>query len=125
MSDEFPADVKDFIRQSIHSLAQLEVLLMLRGEPERVWTAEDVAKILYMQPPVATDLLVDLVRRGLAAQADASFHYQPANDALRDLIERLAQLYHDRRVAVTTEIYSKPVDFVKAFADAFRLRKEE
>ena len=125
MSDAFPPDVKDFIRQSIHSLAQLEVLLMLRGEPERHWTAEDVAKVLYVQPPVATDLLTDLVRRGLAVQPEASFRYQPANDALRDLIERLAQLYHDRRVAVTTEIYSKPVDFVKAFADAFRLRKEE
>ena len=41
------------------------------------------------------------------------------------VIEMLAETYRDRRLAVTNEIYSKPLDKVKTFAEAFRLRKEE
>jgi hypothetical protein len=59
------------------------------------------------------------------AQIGDHFSYQPANDALAGLIGRLAKLYQERRVAVATEIFSKPIDFVKAFADAFRLREEK
>jgi hypothetical protein len=40
------------------------------------------------------------------------------------LIDQLADLYQQRRVAVITQIYSRPVKNVQTFADAFRLRKE-
>lgn len=125
MSDAFPADVKEFLGQNIHSVAQLEVLLMLRAESGRLWTAEDVAKILYVQPPMAKNMLTDLVQRGFVVQSEANFRYQPAGDRIGALIERVAELYRERRVAVTYEIYSKPMNVVQAFADAFRLRKEE
>ena len=49
----------------------------------------------------------------------------PQATPIAQLIERLNRVYQERRVAVTTEIFSKPIDFVKAFADAFRLRKEK
>lgn len=125
MSDAFPADVKEFLGQNIHSVAQLEVLLMLRAESERRWSAEDVAKILYVQPPMAKNMLTDLVQRGVVVQSEACFRYRPTNDGMGALIDRVAQLYRERRVAVTYEIYSKPMNVVRAFADAFRLRKEE
>jgi DNA-binding MarR family transcriptional regulator len=125
MSDAFPVDVKEFLSQNIHSVAQLEVLLMLRAESERRWSAEDVAKILYVQSPMAMNMLTDLVQRGFVVQSEAYFRYQPAHDGIGVLIERVAQLYRERRVAVTYEIYSKETNVVQAFADAFRLRKEE
>ncbi len=124
MGDSFPPDVKQFIAQHIHSLAQLEVLLMLRADPARRWTAEEVAKQLYMTANVATDLLFDLQRRQFVEWAKPSFRYQPASADVGAAIDRLASLYDERRVAVTTEIYSKPVSFVKAFSDAFRLRED-
>jgi hypothetical protein len=37
---------------------------------------------------------------------------------------QLAALYQERRVAVITQIYSKPVKKVQTFADAFRFRRE-
>ena len=78
MSDAFPADVKEFLGQNIHSVAQLEVLLMLRAESGRLWNAEDVAKILYVQPPMARNMLTDLMQRGFVVQSEANFRYQPA-----------------------------------------------
>ena len=125
MSNDFPADVKEFIGKHIHSVAQLEILLTLLREPERAWTSAEITKGLYLEPQMVTQLLRDIVQRGFAVQTEASFRYQPANDADRQLIERLAQVYQERRVAVIAEIFSKPIDFIKAFADAFRLRKEE
>jgi hypothetical protein len=70
-------------------------------------------------------MMNDLVQRGFAVREVAGFRYRPANDTVARLIERLERLYQERRVAVTTEIYSRPENFVKAFADAFRLRKKE
>ena len=125
MANDFPADVKEFIGKHIHSVAQLEILLMLLREPERAWTSAEITKGLYLESQMVTQLLRDIVQRGFAVQTEASFRYQPANDADRQLIERLAQVYQERRVAVIAEIFSKPIDFIKAFADAFRLRKEE
>ena len=125
MVDGFPYDVKEFINQHIHSLAQLEVLLTLRREPERLWTIGEVTSALYLQPEMVNDLLLDVVRRGLADQEGGSFRYRPANEVVGGLIDRLAQLYRERRVAVTTEIFAKPVDSVRAFAEAFRLRRKE
>lgn len=125
MTDDFPADVKEFIGKHIHSVAQLEVLLMLRSDPERIWTLDEITSGLYLQSQMVAHLLTDVVQRGLAVQAPCGFRYQPANEADRRLIDLLAHVYQERRVAVITEIFSKPIDFVKAFADAFRLRKEE
>jgi DNA-binding MarR family transcriptional regulator len=125
MSSDLPVDVKEFIGKHIHSVAQLEVLLMLRREPDRTWTLEQLTNGLYLQSQMVARLLTDIVQRGFAVQEQGSFRYQPANDEERQLIDRLAHMYQERRVAVITEIFSKPIDVVKAFADAFRLRKEE
>jgi hypothetical protein len=125
MADEFPKDVKEFISQHIHSLAQLEVLLMLYREPERSWTADQVTNNLYLQRKMVEDILADLVGRGFAAEKDAAFYYKHPGDVVHALIERLAQLYLERRVTVISEIFAKPADSARAFADAFRLRGKE
>jgi hypothetical protein len=125
MDDDFPADVKEFIRKHIHSIAQLEVLLLIGREPQRAWTTDEITSRLYLRTQMVAALLTDIVRRGFAVQEEGCFRYQPANDIDRQLIERLAEVYQVRRVAVTTEIFSKPREFARAFADAFRLRKEE
>ena len=125
MADEFPKDVKEFISQHVHSLAQLEVLLILHREPSRSWTAEQVTSSLYLQRQMVEDLLADLVGRGFAAEDNATFSYKPAGEAVHGLIERLAQLYQERRVTVISEIFAKPADSARAFAEAFRLRGRE
>ena len=41
------------------------------------------------------------------------------------MIDTLADTYRERRVAVVTAIASKPMENVRAFSDAFRLRRKE
>ena len=125
MADAFSTDLKQFIGKYIHSVAQLEILLMLRSEPQRCWTADEVNQRLYLQPEMTSQLLAQIVQRGLAIRTESGFLYQPTTDADRNAMDCLAQIYHERRVAVIAEIFSNPQDSLRAFSDAFRLRKEE
>ena len=124
MPGDFPDDVKRFINEHVESLAQLEVLLMIRAAADRSWTAQAIAGKLSIMPEMSSALLADLVRHGFATKDQQRFQYRSAGEETDRLIDRLAQLYVERRVAVTTEIYSKPLNKVKTFADAFRFRKE-
>jgi hypothetical protein len=125
-SEEFPADVGRFITDHLDSVAQLEVLLLLRGDPARGWSTEDVSAALRMTTDMAREQLKVLADRGVLARLPdgVSHSYAPATPELRGLIDKLATVYDERRVTVITMIYSKPVDKVRTFADAFRLRKE-
>ncbi len=124
MAEHLPADVQEFIGQNIQSIAQLEVLLLLRSDRSRAWTGDQVAKSLYISPQMAGGLLEEISRRGFIVSTGEGVRFNPSESVDR-LIERLAQLYHERRVAVTTAIYSQPLSAAQSFADAFRLRKEK
>jgi hypothetical protein len=127
MSDEFPAELRQFIARHVESIAQLEALLILRQDAQRAWCSEQLAQRLYITPEMGAALLADLERRGFAVRLpeDRAYQYRSPNTADDQLVADLAALYQSRRVAVITEIYSKPVNKVQTFADAFRLRREE
>lgn len=126
MSD-LPAEVKQWIDRQIETLAHLETLLLLREAPECTMSVDQIAKALYVPIASATVVLRELERRGtvrIAANAPLSFQLQPADESTERIIEQLAQLYVERRVAVISHIYSKSTSKVQTFADAFRLKKE-
>jgi DNA-binding MarR family transcriptional regulator len=127
MASEFPAEIEQFIGQHIESLAQLETLLLLRREPGRSWSGSDLSRQLYVTPDVCTGIITDLERRGFVLRDASSrdlVRYRSTGATVDQLIDQLASLYQQRRVAVITQIYSKPVRKVQTFADAFRIRKE-
>ena len=127
MSEDFPTDIQRFIEQNIESLAQLEALLLLRREPERQWEAVELAKSLYIPQEMAVSLLGDFGKRGFVTESppeDVRYVYRSIDAETDETIDRLAAIYRERRVAVISLIYSKPINKVQTFADAFRLRKE-
>lgn len=128
MLDDFPANLKDFIARHIESVAQMEALFMLRQDAGRQWTSEELSKSLYITSDMGDAMLLDLERRGFVVREKDSattYRYQPADPAADNLIAKLGDIYQERRVAVITQIYSRPIDKVQTFADAFRLRREE
>ncbi len=129
MADEqgIPDDVRRFLGEHIHSVEQLEVLIWLLEHPAQSWTGKAVARELRIDPVSAVSRLEDLAARGLAAASrDAdSFIYKPADGERDRLVRNLARLYADRRVTIINLIFSKPVDRVRSFADAFRIRDEK
>ncbi len=127
MNHDFPSDIKQFIADYIDTIAQLELLLLLRSEPAKAWTAEEAGSALYAASDVIALQMADLQSKRLleAGGKENTFVYRPANGELARLVDGLANLYKDRRVAVVTAVYTKPVDKIRSFADAFRLRKDK
>jgi hypothetical protein len=119
-------EVRLFVLQCIDSVEQLEVLLLLHGSPAVTWSPETVAAALYSNPASIGRRLTALHSRGLLAATEASaYRYLPKSPALDATVSLLADTYRLRRVAVITLIASKPMENVRAFSDAFRLRKKD
>jgi hypothetical protein len=127
VNDDFPHELKQFLTLHIQSLAQLETMLLLHRDPQRQWTADELARELYITADMCRGIVADLEHRRLAAPGDLpeSYRYAAADADVDRLVGQLAQFYRERRVAVITAIYSSPVNKVQTFADAFRLRREE
>lgn len=126
MSEQIPPPLKQFIIQHVESLAQLEALLLMHRESARDWDCAELARVLYISDDMCQGIAAGLVRRKFAVPTDAGkYRYAGGDPQLDALLVELAALYRDRRVAVITEIYSKPISNVQTFADAFRLRPPE
>ena len=126
MTPGIPEQVRRFLLQCIDSVEQLEVLLLLHGSPSAAWSPAAVATTLYSTPDSIAQRLAGLHARGLLATTEpASYRYQPRTADLDAAVSLLAETYRQRRVAVITVIASKPMENVRAFSDAFRLRKKD
>lgn len=120
--------VKQFIAEHIDSVMQLEVLLLLAAQPGKVWTSEELARDLRIDAAWVEGQLRAMGGRGVIRAAEGStpqFRYEPRTPEVAATVEELAQAYADRRVTVIGLIFSKPVDKLRSFADAFRLRKDK
>lgn len=119
-----PAPVEQFIVGHIESVAQLEILLLLRAAGDKLWTAEEVSRALVTQSPdTAATWLGDLVQRGLAREEDGSYRYAPPAELERTL-DSLAEAYARYRVSVIGLIFAKPSERITLFSDAFKIRRD-
>jgi hypothetical protein len=121
-----PREVERFVRSTIGSVQQLEVLLLLRSGDDRAWTAADVSRTLKTNRDAAEGYLLSLEGVGLLARADddpPSFLYRPGRQ--RSLVDDLARVYPSYRSRIVGLIYSTGNENVEAFADAFRLRRRK
>ena len=119
-----PADVHQFLYQNIESVEQLEVLVLLLRRPDRGWSPDEVARELYGHPASIARRLAILLGQGLLREIDPGcYQYAPRTAELHATVERVADTYQERRVAVVTLIASKPIENVRAFSDAFRIRR--
>jgi hypothetical protein len=125
MTDEFPEEVRQFIGRNISSLAQLELLLFLHRERSRSWDTSEIGRHLSFAPSMSAALLNELLSRGFVSQNADSFQYRCIDAQTDEVVGKLAETYRIRRVAVTNEIYAKPLNRLKSFSDAFRFRKDE
>jgi DNA-binding IclR family transcriptional regulator len=121
-----PEDVHRFLHQNIDSVEQLEVLLLLWRSPQRGWTSDDVATAVYSHPSSVVRRLAMLLGQGLLREQEPGcYQYAPRTADLHDTVTRLEHMYRERRVAVITLIASKPIENVRAFSDAFRIRRKK
>lgn len=117
-------DLKTFIKEHVRSVFGLEILLFLHRNEGKGFRATDVARELGFETDVAQEHLVRLYTIGLLIGSDSdssSYCYQPADDAIRLLVDGLAVAYSKQRVPILSLILSDRKDRIRSFAEAFRL----
>ena len=120
-------EVKRFITDHIGSIAQLEILLLVRARRDAALSAEAVARELRIDAEWAANELRSLAERGFLAEQPGSppaYSFAPESKDLERTIDAVDATYRERRVAVADLIFNKPIEHARAFADAFRFRRK-
>jgi hypothetical protein len=121
-----PDSVREFLQRNIDSVEELEILLWLRRSGQDATVAELAEKLRSTSSSVTTRLEY-LVRRVLVApgMVPGSYRYAPESPVVDEVVAQLGDCYRDAPHKVMELVYSKPVDKIQTFADAFRLAKKE
>lgn len=113
-------DVLSFIREHIRSVWALELLLKLKADPERCWSADELVDALRASHVLVDDNLRALMSAGLVVPDDSGcFRYRPAAPVLVRLCDELEETYRVRPVTVIRWI-SAPTERLQSLADAFK-----
>jgi DNA-binding IclR family transcriptional regulator len=130
MSEPIPDDLGQLLRERVASLEGLEVVLLLRRDPDRSWPADELAERLSIPESLLDPVLVELAQQGLLATSDQRWRYAPASAELAASIDRLALLYDERRLEVMRLLSAHALERIRnsaarAFADAFVIKRKK
>lgn len=127
MPGDISAEVKRFIHRTINSVEQLEILLLLMSHSSRDWSAEEIGERVRLPAETVGSRLEELhVAKLLDRGEKGRYQYAPETAALEEHVaEKLQEAYQERRHAVMELIYSRPLENIRIFADAFRIRRED
>ena len=126
-SQEIPARVLQFLAERIDSVPQLEALLLLWENPQRLWSEEELAGRIYVGRAVAATILQSLQRQQLVAAESAAavrYRYNPQWDPSGEVMPEVAAAYRRHLVPLATFIHSRASTAVREFARAFDLKKD-
>lgn len=118
--------VLSFVRGSIRSAWTLELLLLLRREPERRWTFDALVRELRASSASITQSLKSLHAAGVVALiGDEACMYQADRPELDELASALMELYEHKPITVLRTIFTSPNDRIRSFSNAFLFRRSD
>lgn len=124
--DQIPENIRQFIYACIDSVEQIEVLALLHEQPSKEWSFLSVSQELRSTEGSVEKRLRDLSdRRVIQPISNATFRYEPRSEEIRQVVTELMGIYRLRPYRVMELIFSKPVNAMQSFADAFRFKKED
>ncbi len=128
MAEQISPEVKRFIHSTINSVEQLEVLLFLMSNEEREWSAEEIGERIRSTPESVAPKLEELCAARLVSvrrEGRDCYRYAPHSDALaKEVAESLDKAYKEGKDTIIQLIFSRPMDNIRIFADAFRIRRD-
>ena len=126
-AESLPASVRQLLSRHIKSVEQLEVLLLLRSNSQRAWTASQVYDVVRSSQCSIQARLQTFVTEGFVAEDKGppqTFRFAPKDQNLQSAVDQTAAAYQTSRVRVIEAIFAPEADPVQSFADAFKLRKD-
>ncbi|WP_413581284.1 hypothetical protein [Bdellovibrio sp. HCB288] len=121
-SGDISLEIKNFVRRHIHSVTLLDVLFLLKRNSQRGWTPEEVSLEMRSNPGYAHSQLRELVGIGLLTEENGRFRFDAGD--LSATVDKLEVLFNTRRSSIINFIYSQPIDSIRDFANAFKIKKD-
>lgn len=121
MPSQLSESLERFIRERLPSIEQIEIVLLLRSDAARAWSAPEVSERLGT-PPESTAMRLFLLASNGVVMFEGSgvprYKY-----VANELVEELEVAYNERRAALLDIVGGQTRDPLRSFADAFKLKK--
>lgn len=102
--DPIPPPVRDWLRRTITSASQLEVLLVL-ARAKRWSSIEDLAARMVLTDDHIVELVTGLRDAGLVTLNDGSCRFEPDDAQAAAVVSELAALYDTFRLRILNIVY--------------------
>ena len=118
-------EIKQFIQRYIRSLGHLEALLFLYQRRGMEFTIQAIASELRTTPDYAKQQLEELANFGLLQRCSSIDCYKfDSSPDLNAVLEQLSNDFARHRLAIIDLLYSQPIDKIRGFSDAFKIKKD-
>ena len=109
--------------QSLGSVWSLELLVLLKTDPEKRWRVDELERKLRASVQVVGEAIQALARLGIAEEEPpGAWRYTPASPAVDQAVDELMRLYAIKPATVTKFIYTSSIERMRGFASAFKIR---
>ena len=120
--------VELFVETHLPTLEHLEVLALLIRAGDQWWDAGAVGQELGITPDASRRILEHLGSRNLLAirvTTDVRYQFQPGEAGVREAAAAFADAYARHRLAVSRLVIRQSSRSIRAFADAFRIQRDD
>jgi hypothetical protein len=116
-------EVIGFIREHIGSVYTLELLLLVKRDRERCWTASELVRELRSSGTAVAEALSRMIHAGLVSlRADGRYCFAPISPRHEQLAAEIEKAYNSMPMSVVKAIIASPDEKLRAFSDAFKLK---
>jgi hypothetical protein len=117
--------LSEFIRGAFPSVWTLELLMLMRSDPERAWTRSELVQKLRGSDHIVVQGVGALIAGGLVMTLDdGTVRYAAAAPEVARLVDDTMRQYAKRPDAVRRIIVFSGSNNLQAFSEAFRLRDD-
>lgn len=126
MSTEIlPEGVRNLIARSIRSASHIEALMCLRQDSDRAWTAQELARELRTNASMVENQMRELGELvATIGGTPARYRYNKVSEETDKNVIALIDHVRTHSRAVLDAIYANPIDTIRSFADAFKIKKD-
>ena len=123
---ELSPELKAFLIRYFDSVESLEIVALLERSSTAYWTRQAISQQLGIPEDVIDTKLGALTDAKIlvCGEQTGAYRFAPASHELRDNVAEVLRVYGEQRASVITAIYTGSLEQLRAFSDAFRLKKD-
>ena len=124
---DLPREVRELVIRQLHSMEEIEALLLLASEPTALTSSEIRQRLRLPASALPLPSIARLVAHRFVKCDDESgesrYSYAVSDPESRRAVDLLRVAYNERPVTLVRLVYNRP-SAAQNFADAFRITKD-